>query len=116
MLDICLLVGFKNKNFDRDVLDLLKLVTALLGCRLCWHYVTLKTLHMRNCNVPQASLYVQHLCGCAIIKSSCLRSPAYNSHMCFIALDDIAQAHVVNSLHHGVIHTAFEARAHQPQS
>ncbi len=33
MLDIRLLVGFKNKNFDRAVLDLLKIVTVLLGGR-----------------------------------------------------------------------------------
>ncbi len=95
MLDICLMVGFKNTKFDRAVLDLLKLVTALIGCRLCWHYVTLKMLHMKNCSVPPASLYSILV---AVQSSNQAASEVlHTSHVCFIALDRIAQAHVENT-------------------
>jgi len=116
----CLTFAFwldsKAGNFDRAVLDVLKIVTALLGCKHCWQYATFIKLHMKTCmqccmQVPPPVLYS----GCAISKSSCLRSPAYNSHVCFVALDCIAQAHVESSLNHGVIPAAFEVRTHQPQ-
>ena len=112
MLDNRLLVDSKTtcgNSFETAVLDLLKIVTALLGCRLCSQYVTSMTFHMKTTSTRR-QLYSTLV---AVQSSSCLRSPAYNSHVCFVALDCIAQAHVEIILNH-VIHAAFKARTHQP--
>lgn len=79
MLDKCLLVGHESKKCDRATLDLLKIDTALLECKLCWQSKTLMTLHTKTVAMFHRLDRTESLWKCSyqikLPQDSCMQHP-----------------------------------------